>query len=168
MEDLENEQDRIGYWIVFFVVVLVVAVVGYFIVFYNNDKASSKKEVPDIIEEEDKLNNYIGVWAMFTDDEDMPDSELCINIIDGSTLTFDYYIKNTLYFESETAHIEKNTANFEIKDESSEVTLEGKIVFRNDKLFLILESSSNEELSLGTFEYTEKVDNSVLRPKMGE
>lgn len=166
MEDLENEQDKIGYWLVFFVIVIVIAVVGYFFVFYSDNKVK-KETKEEVVEEEDKLDKYIGIWAIFTDDKDIPDSELCINIIDGSTITFDYYVKDSLYFESKTAHVEKDTASFEIENDD-EITLEGKMVFRNDKIFLILDASSDEELPLGTFEFSEKTDESLLRPQVGE
>ena len=140
---------------------IIFAVVGYFFVF-NYHKEEDKSEVDDSTEESTNYDDYKGVWFLKGEDEDEPSEELCINIIDGSTLTFDYFVKDVAYFESQTASIEANQANFDIVDRNDEITLSGRIIFRNDKIFLVITSSSVEDISPGTIEFIEKSNDSVL------
>ena len=162
MEEFENEYDRGIYWIILLVVVVILAVVGYFFVFNYHKKAKENVEEA-VLEDDSDINSYKGVWTLYGD-ESKAFEEVCINIIDGSTVTFDFFIDGVAYFESQTAHLENNTATFEeIVDSKNGTIISGKMIFRNDKMFLAITTSSDEDdISPGTIEFTEKSDESVL------
>lgn len=159
MEDLENEKGV--YWIIFFIVLALVAVLGHYFVFnYSNEKEKKKDETKE--EDQINVNDYIGIWQLIYEESDTPEKEVCINVVDGSTITFDYFIKDGVYFDSQTAHLDGDTATFEMVDRKNEVSVEGKIVFKNDKLYFTVTSSSSDEVLTGTYQFTDKGDESLL------
>lgn len=161
MEEFENEFDKGIYWIIFFVILIVIAVIGYNFVFKYGTKETKKKS-ETVVNEIFDVDQYKGVWQLFGD-ADLPEQELCINIIDGSTITFDYYIKDLVYFDSQTASLEDEKANFIITDRQGTINIEGSIIFKNDKIFFAITSTSFEQIPLGTFQFLDKSDESLLK-----
>ncbi len=159
MEFLDNDNDKGIYWVVFFVILLIMAIVGYKFVFsYHKPKDENKTD--EELAEGFKFDDYKGTWVLYGD-EDKVVQELRINIVDGSTLTFDYSIEEIVSFESKTAELEDNVATFDIEDSDSEMNISGRLIFRNDKIFLVITSANSSDISLGTIEFSEKMDNEV-------
>lgn len=160
MEELENEYDKGIYWAIFFIGLIIIALLGYKFVFsYNKDEDVSDKDVT--LEDNLDIDDYKGIWQLFGDDE-IPEQELCVNIIDGSTITFDYFVRDVAYFESQTASLDENTATFTMKDRNEEITVVGKLIFKNDKVFLAVTSSSLEDIATGTIEFSSRGEESLL------
>lgn len=158
MEEIEN--DKMIYWFIFFAVLIFIAVVGHKYVFnYANEKKKEKEEV--VNKDEVNIDDYIGVWQFYADDE-LPLQEVLINVIDGATITFDYYINDVAYFESQTASLIDNVATFEISDREELGTAKGKITFKNDKVFLTIIKTDIEGVNSGTYEFSEQGDESLL------
>ena len=112
-------------------------------------------------EENVTYDSYLGVWQLFGND-DVPEYELSIEIIDGATITFDFAVRDVVYFESKTASFEEETARFELENEDEE-KLVGRMSFKNDKVLLTITSSSFEEITVGTIEFSEKGDEQLLK-----
>lgn len=159
MEFLDNDDDKGIYWVVFFVILLIIAIVGYKFVFSYHKPKDGKKADEELVEGF-TIDDYKGTWMLYGD-EDKVVQELRINIVDGSTLTFDYTIDEVVSFESQTAEIEDNVATFEIEDSDSEITISGRLIFRNNKIFLVITYANSDDISLGTIEFSEKMDNEV-------
>lgn len=161
MEEFENEYDKGIYWVIFFIGLLVIGLIGHYFVFsYSNDKKEDKKVIEE--KKEEDIDAYKGVWQLFEDEDDLyPVQELCINYIDGSIITFDYLLKDGYKFESQTADLIDNSASFEINDEV-EGNISGKIIFKNNKVFLAIISSDVEDITTGTIEFSLRVDESLL------
>ena len=159
MEELENEYDKGIYWIIFFVIIIIVAILGYKFVF-NYEKNDDSAE--EATEEKININDYRGVWAL-KGEEDLPNEELIIDMIDGSTITFSYFVKDTAYFESQTAEIIDDEATFNATDRDEKITIIGKLIFNEDKISVVISNSNVEDISLGMIEFNEKVENSLLK-----
>ena len=162
MEEFEIEYEKGYYWGVFFIVLLVVGLVGHNLVF-NNKKEKQEKTKVDIIEEKIDFDSYKGVWQLFLDEGDhFPAHELCINYINADIITFNYYLDG-YKFENQTAKIvvDDNSASFVINDEV-EGDLSGKIIFKNNKVFLAIISSNIDDIATGTIEFRVKTDDSLL------
>jgi len=162
MEELEKISDKGIYWGIFFSILIVVGVLGHNFVFnFVNEKKTDKNVIVE--EEQFDLDSYLGVWQLYGNDEDNPEQELCINIVDGNVITFDYFVKDVAYFDSQTAEFDYNMANFEMEDREGKVFVSGKIIFKNNKVFLGISSSSLEDITTGTVEFREKGKDSILK-----
>ena len=162
MEEFEIEYEKGYYWGVFFIVLLVVGLVGHNLVF-NNKKETKEETKVDVIEEKIDFDSYKGVWQLFLDEGDyFPAYELCINYINDDIITFNYYL-DEYKFENQTAKIvvDDNNAFFVIDDEL-EGSLSGKIIFKNNKVFLAIISSNIDDIATGTIEFGAKADDSLL------
>lgn len=157
MEEIEN--DKMIYWVIFFAFLIVVAVLGHHFVFKEAMEKSKEKD-KKIVEEQINLNDYIGVWHFWLDGN-KPLQEISINVIDGSTVTFDYYVDEVIAIESETASLIDEIASFNIKNDFGYI--KGKIIFRSDKLFLTITSTDVEGLNSGNYEFLEKSNESYLK-----
>ena len=161
MEEFENEYDKGIYWVIFFIGLLIIGLIGHYFVFsYSNEKKEDNKVIEE--KKEENIDSYKGVWQLFEDEDDLyPVQELCINYIDGATITFDYLLKDGYKFESQTADLISNSASFEIYDRI-EGKISGKIIFKNNKVFLAITSSDIEDITPGTIEFNLRVDDSLL------
>jgi hypothetical protein len=159
MEDLEN--DKIIYWFIFFGVLIFLAVIGHRYVFDYVAQKEKVNEKEHVYEKYD-INDYIGVWQFFGDD-DLPLQELLINVVDGSTITFDYYVNGVAYFESQTASLIDDTAEFDINNYEEFGSVKGKITFRDDKIFLVILSTDIDGVNLGTYQFNIKSEDSLLK-----
>ncbi len=158
MEELEN--DKMIYWVIFFIIIIVLAVVGHHYVFnYAEEKEKLREEVKEEVGID--LDKYIGVWQLFGDDE-VPLQELLINVIDGSTITFDYYVNGIAYFESQTASLEDDTATFSITDRDELGTVTGKMTFRHNKVYFVVSDSDIEDIVAGTYHFSDMNEESLL------
>ncbi len=157
MDELEN--DKMIYWVVFFVILIILAVVGHYYVFSYAD--TKEKEREEVVEEVIDLDKYIGVWQLFGDDE-LPLQEVLVNVIDGSTITFDYYVKDVAYFESQTASLEDDTATFSMSDKDNNGFVSGKITFRHNKVYFVISSSDIDGVIAGTYQFTDMGEESLL------
>lgn len=157
MDELEN--DKMIYWFVFFAVLIFLAILGHKYVFsYAEDK---QKEKDEIIEDEINIDKYIGVWQFFGDDE-LPLYELLINVVDGSTITFDYYVNEVAYFESQTAELLGDTANFQIVDRDNLGSAKGKLIFKDNCVWVVITSNDIEGINSGTFQFATRSDENLL------
>ena len=148
----ETEGEKFIYWGVFFVIIIIMAIGGYFLAFGNKkDVDTSKKE-----ETEEKYNydKYRGKWLL--KDEEEINEELDINSIDSSKVEFSYSIKDIATFENQTALVEGATAEFDITTNDEQIELSGRLVFREDKIVLVITDTNNDDISLGSIEFTEK------------
>lgn len=148
----ETEGEKFIYWGVFFVIIIIMAIGGYFLAFGNKkDVDTSKKE-----ETEEKYNydKYRGKWLL--KDEEKINEELDINSIDSSKVEFSYSIKDIATFENQTALLEGATAEFDITTNDEQIELSGRLVFREDKIVLVITDTNNDDISLGSIEFTEK------------
>ena len=94
MEEIEN--DKMIYWFIFFAIIIVAAILGHKYVFdFAKEKENKRQEIVDKKEEFD-IDEYMGVWQFYAG-EDLPLQEVLINYIDGSTITFDYYVNGVAY-----------------------------------------------------------------------
>ncbi len=157
MDELEN--DKMIYWVVFFVILIILAVVGHYYVFSYAD--TKEKEREEVVEEVIDLDKYIGVWQLFGDDE-LPLQEVLVNVIDGSTITFDYYVKDVAYFESQTASLEDDTATFSMSDKDNNGSISGKMTFRHNKVYFVISSSDIDGVIAGTYQFTDMGEESLL------
>ncbi|MBQ7105513.1 MAG: hypothetical protein IJN90_06620 [Bacilli bacterium] len=157
MEEMENEYDKGIYWLIFFVLILLLGLFLHFFVSKLNDDKEEDYEIVD--EEVENYASYIGVWQIYGNDDE-PNYELSINVLDGSTVTFDYTAKDVERFESQTATIENDTARFDIK--LNDYELKGKMVFRNNKVYFTITSSNIDEISTGTMTFSDKGKESLL------
>lgn len=157
MEELENEYEKGIYWVIFFVVIFFAAFLGYEFVF-NNPKKEEKSKYKDVVLEND-YDEYLGVWQLFGND-DVPEYELSVELIDGATITFDFAVKDVVSFESETATFEDDIARFELEDDDEKIV--GRMAFRNDKVLFTITSSSFEEITVGTIEFSEKGEDELI------
>ena len=159
MEEMENEYEKGIYWVVFFLVIFFGAFLGYELVF-NNPKQEEIENEKDIVEVVD-YDKYLGVWQLFGDD-DVPEYELSVEMIDGSTITFDFAVKDVVSFESETASFDDDTARFELEDENGDKLI-GRMAFKNDKVLFTITSSSFEDITVGTIEFSEKGEEKLIK-----
>lgn len=157
MEEMENEYDKGIYWIIFFVLIIILGV--FLHSFVSKFDSSSKNEVEIVDGNVDNYESYIGVWQIYGND-DVPNYELSINVLDGSTVTFDYAVKDFERFESEIATIENDTARFSINSDDIEIV--GKMVFRNNKIYFTITSTNVSEISTGTMTFSDKSEESLL------
>jgi len=158
LEELEN--DKIIYWILFFIILVVIAVFGHYYVFsYAEEKKKENEQA--IINNQVDIDDYMGVWQLFGDDE-LPLQELSINILDGSTITFDYFINEVAYFDSQTASLDKDTANFEINDRENSGMAKGKIIFQNNKIYLVVTLTNIVDINPGTYVFVDRSQESLL------
>lgn len=157
MEEMENEYEKGIYWVVFFVVILFAAFWGYEVVF--NSKEVEKEEKEEVIESEN-YDSYVGIWQLFGND-DIPEYEFVVHMIDGETITFDFGVRDVIYYESKTATFDGDVARFEIDDDENKLV--GKIAFKNDKVFFIITSSSLDGITVGTIEFSENGEESLLK-----
>ena len=158
MEELEN--DKMIYWILFFGGIIILAVVGHYYVFsYADSKEKQREEEKEV--EAVELDNYIGVWQFFGD-SDLPLQEVLINVVDGSTITFDYYVKDEAYFESQTASLEDDTATFSMSDRDESGIVSGKMTFRHNKVYFVILSSDIDGVVAGTYVFSDVSDESLL------
>ena len=158
MEELEN--DKMIYWILFFVGIIILAVVGHYYVFSYADSKEKQREEEKEVETVD-LDNYIGVWQFFGD-SDLPLQEVLVNVVDGSTITFDYYVKDEAYFESQTASLEDDTATFSMSDRDDSGIVSGKMTFRHNKVYFVILSSDIDGVVAGTYVFSDVSDESLL------
>ena len=159
MEEMENEYEKGVYWVIFFLVIFFGAFLGYELVF-NNPKQEEIENEKDIVEVVD-YDKYLGVWQLFGDD-DVPEYELSVEMIDGSTITFDFAVKDVVSFESETASFDDDTARFELEDENGDKLI-GRKAFKNDKVLFTITSSSFEDITVGTIEFSEKGEEKLIK-----
>ena len=158
MEELEN--DKMIYWVIFFIIIIILAVVGHYYVFsYAKEKEKLREEVAEEVSVD--LDKYIGVWQIFGDEE-LPLQELLINVIDGSTITFDYYVNGVAYFESQTASLEDDTATFSITDRDELGIVSGKMTFRHNKVYFVIVDSDIEDVVAGTYQFMDINEESLL------
>ena len=158
MEEMENEYEKGIYWVVFFLIIFFAAFLGYEIVF-NNSNSKEKEKYKEVIEVQD-YDKYLGVWQLFGDD-DVPEYELSVEIIDGATVTFDFAVKDVVSFESETATFEDDIARFELEDENED-KISGRLAFKNEKVLFTITSSSFDDITVGTIEFSEKGEEELL------
>ena len=158
MEEMENEYEKGIYWVVFFLIIFFAAFLGYEFVF-NNSKSKEKDKYKDVIEVQD-YDKYLGVWQLFGDD-DVPEYELSVEIIDGATVTFDFAVKDVVSFESETATFEDDIARFELESENED-KISGRLAFKNEKVLFTITSSSFDDITVGTIEFSEKGEEELL------
>lgn len=157
MEEMENEHDKGIYWLIFFALIIILGV--FLHSFVSKFDSNSKTEVEIVDGNVDNYESYIGVWQIYGND-DVPNYELSINVLDGSTVTFDYAVKDFERFESEIATIENDTARFSIN--SNDIEIVGKMVFRNNKIYFTITSSNVSEISTGTMTFSDKSEESLL------
>ena len=160
MEEIEN--DKMIYWFVFFAIIIAVAILCHKYVFDFAKEKEDKKQDAVVEKEEFDLDEYIGVWQFYAD-EDLPLQEVLINYLDGSTITFDYYINGVAYFESQTATLIDNSASFEIFDRDNLGSAKGKLIFKNDKVFVNISSTEIEGVNSGTYEFSIRDEESLLK-----
>lgn len=158
MEEMENEYEKGIYWVVFFLIIFFAAFLGYEFVF-NNSKSKEKEKYKEVIEVQD-YDKYLGVWQLFGDD-DVPEYELSVEIIDGATVTFDFAVKDVVSFESETATFEDDIARFELESENED-KISGRLAFKNEKVLFTITSSSFDDITVGTIEFSEKGEEELL------
>ena len=158
MEEMENEYEKGIYWVVFFLIIFFAAFLGYEFVF-NNSNSKEKEKYKEVIEVQD-YDKYLGVWQLFGDD-DVPEYELSVEIIDGATVTFDFAVKDVVSFESETATFEDDIARFELEDENED-KISGRLAFKNEKVLFTITSSSFDDITVGTIEFSEKGEEELL------
>ena len=158
MEDLEN--DKMIYWFIFFGVLIFLAVIGHRYVFDYVAQKEKVNEKEHVYEKYD-INDYIGVWQFFGDD-DLPLQELLINVVDGSTITFDYYVNGVAYFESQTAILIDDTAEFDIRECDGLGFAKGNFTFRDNKIFLVVTSTDIENVNFGTYQFRVRSEDSLL------
>ncbi len=158
MEEMENEYEKGIYWVVFFLIIFFAAFLGYEFVF-NNSNNKEKEKYKEVIEVQD-YDKYLGVWQLFGDD-DVPEYELSVEIIDGATVTFDFAVKDVVSFESETATFEDDIARFELEDENED-KISGRLAFKNEKVLFTITSSSFDDITVGTIEFSEKGEEELL------
>ena len=158
MEEMENEYEKGIYWVVFFLIIFFAAFLGYEFVF-NNSKSNEKEKYKEVIEVHD-YDKYLGVWQLFGDD-DVPEYELSVEIIDGATVTFDFAVKDVVSFESETATFEDDIARFELESENED-KISGRLAFKNEKVLFTITSSSFDDITVGTIEFSEKGEEELL------
>lgn len=159
MEEMENEYEKGIYWVIFFIILAFLAFLGYEFVFNNKKTNEDEGTSEEVVQE--SYDSYKGIWQLFGD-EDLPEYELAINIIDGVTITFDFGIKDSNYFESQTASLEDDTARFEIVSEDNDKLI-GKIILKNNKVFLTITSSSFDNITAGTIEFSEKGEENLIK-----
>lgn len=148
----ETEGEKFIYWGVFFVIIIIMAVGGYFLAFGNKKDSNTPKK--EETEETYNYDKYRGKWLL--KDEEEVNEELDINSIDSSKVEFNYSIKDIANFENQTALLEGATAEFYITTEDGEIELSGRLVFREDKIVLVITDTNNDDISLGSIEFTEK------------
>ena len=158
MEEMENEYEKGIYWVVFFLIIFFAAFLGYEFVF-NNSKSKEKEKYKEVIEVQD-YDKYLGVWQLFGDD-DVPEYELSVEIIDGATVTFDFAVKDVVSFESKTATFEDDIARFELESENED-KISGRLAFKNEKVLFTITSSSFDDITVGTIEFSEKGEEELL------
>ena len=160
MEELENENDRGIYWVIFFVGLLVIGfIVHNFVFSYEND---SEEVIETSETTEFDISSYIGIWQLFGN-SDVPENELSIiSVIEDEKIVFDYHIKDVASFEEQIAYIDGNTASFEMTDVDGGIFISGKIIFRDNKVFLAIVSSTDEDITTGTIEFRKKGEESLL------
>ena len=159
MEDLEN--DKMIYWFIFFGVLIFLAVIGHRYVFNYVENKEKEEEKQIFYDENYDINDYLGVWQFFGND-DLPLQELLINVVDGSTVTFDYFVNDVAYFESQTASLVDDTAEFNISERDNLGFVKGKFTFRDNKIFLVIISSDIDGVNAGTYQFKVKSEDSLL------
>ena len=148
----ETEGEKFIYWGVFFAIIIIMAVGGYFLAFGNKKEVNESKK--EETKEEYNYDKYRGKWLL--KDEEEVNEELDINSIDSSKVEFNYSIKDIATFEKQTALLEGASAEFYITTEDGEIELSGRLVFREDKIVLVITDTNNDDISLGSIEFTEK------------
>ena len=148
----ETEGEKFVYWGVFFVIIIIIAVGGYFLTFGN--KKEDNKPKKEETKEEYNYGKYRGKWLL-KDGEEI-NEELDINSIDSSKVEFNYSINDIVSFEKQTALLEGASAEFDITTLDGQIELSGRLVFREDKIVLVITDTNSDDISLGSIEFTEK------------
>ena len=160
MEELENANDKGIYWIIFFIGLLVIGFLVHNFVFSYKNEEEDIYEGSDEVEEVDVID-YIGIWQLFGEG-DIPDHELSILSVDNNVLSFNYYIKDVASFVGQEAILNDNVATFDMLDVNRNIFVSGKIIFRSNRVFLAIVSSSFEDLVTGTIEFNIKGEENLL------
>lgn len=148
----ETEGEKFIYWGVFFVIIIIMTVGGYFLTF-GNKKETNKSQKTET-KGEYNYDKYRGKW--FLKDEEEINEELDIDNIDSSKVEFSYSIKDIATFEEQSAILEGASADFDITTDDEQIELSGRLVFREDKIVLVITDTNNDDISLGSIEFTEK------------
>lgn len=160
MEELENSSDKGIYWIIFFIGLLIIGFLVHNFVFSYKNEEKDVREGSDEVEEFDIID-YIGIWQLFGE-SDIPEHELSIISVENNILTFDYYVKDIASFVKQEAKLDGNVAKFDMVDVDRNFFVSGKIIFRGNRVFLAIISSSFEDIVTGTIEFNIKGEENLL------
>ena len=155
MEYLENEENKGVYWIIFFLFIIVIIILGYYFVF---EKGVNNKTSNNEIEEEkqeEKIDDYIGIWKTKDDDgEIISDYELTIIKVDGASIIFDLKLSDEYIYNNQFGDLEENRASFDVDKDG--VKISGELSFKDNRIYLSVLSSSEEDVPVGTIRFDNK------------
>ena len=155
MEYLENEENKGVYWIIFFLFIIVIIILGYYFVF---EKGVNNKTSNNEIEEEkqeEKIDDYIGIWKTKDDDgEIISDYELTIIKVDGTSIIFDLKLSDEYIYNNQFGDLEENRASFDVDKDG--VKISGELSFKDNRIYLSVLSSSEEDVPVGTIRFDNK------------
>ena len=109
-------------------------------------------------------SKYIGVWAEYTFSDDIPETELIINNIDGNKVDYEIMFYRLAGYYNQTAYIDDNgVINFKtVENEGSSQPIQGTITLSGDSVTLNITSSEQSYLTPRSIEFYIKTTKSIL------
>ena len=109
-------------------------------------------------------SKYIGVWAEYTFSDDVPETELIINNIDGNKVDYEIMFYRLAGYYNQTAYIDDNgVINFKtVENEESSQPIQGTITLSGDSVNLNITSSEQRSITPRSIEFYTKTTKSIL------
>lgn len=110
-------------------------------------------------------SKYIGVWAEYTFSDDVPETELIINNIDGNKVDYEIMFYRLAGYYNQTAYIDDNgVINFKtVENEESSQPIQGTITLLGDSVNLNITSSEQRYITPKSIEFYKKNTQSRLK-----
>ena len=110
-------------------------------------------------------SKYIGVWAEYTFSDDVPETELIINNIDGNKVDYEIMFYRLAGYYNQTAYIDDNgVINFKtVENEGSSQPIQGTITLSGDSVNLNITSSEQRSITPKSIEFYKKNTQSRLK-----